>query len=35
MTQGQKQSDRFYAFLQRTVIRKNAKYWKLHLLDVW
>ena len=30
----QKQSDRIYAVLQRIVIRKNAKFWKLHLRDV-
>jgi len=31
---GQKQSDRIYAVLQRIVIRKNAKFWRLHLRDV-
>ena len=30
----QKQSNRTYAVLQRIVIRKNAKFWKLHLRDV-
>jgi len=31
---GQKQSDRIYLVLQRIVIRKNAKFWRLHLRDV-
>jgi hypothetical protein len=31
---GQKQSNRTYAVLQRIVIRKNAKSWRLHLRDV-
>jgi hypothetical protein len=31
---GQEQSDRIYAVLQRIVIWKNAKLWRLHLRDV-
>jgi hypothetical protein len=31
---GQKQGDRIYAVLQGIVIRKNAKFWRLHLQDV-
>jgi len=31
---GQKQSDRIYTILQRIVIMKNAKLWRLHLRDV-
>jgi hypothetical protein len=31
---GQKQSNRTYAVLQRIVIRKNDKFWRLHLRDV-
>jgi hypothetical protein len=30
----QKQSDRIYAVFQRIVIRKNTKFWRLHLRDV-